>query len=285
MVKPQNPADSALPATLSNFCPRRCLPAPLRDISKNCQGTIFALENKIFRRKIPALTQARRFCGFFKSSKPAVFSRLENLKVFKLPPGTVKGERASALSCSPGLFGQFETAKPANAKIARIKRKSEAIFASCVSDTCSQRLLVSCKRPCLQVRVLGLQAFSSLLQPVDFVNMLRRQPFEAAVRGLTKPANAKIARIRRKTGDNFCFLRQQTCSSRSLISCKFPCLQVCVRGLQPFSSPLQPVDFVNMLRRQPFEAAVKAHKDKNHFRRQRGSDFCLPRQPLAIACA
>ena len=122
LVKPQNPADSALPATLSNFCPRRCLPAPLRDISKNCQGTIFALENKIFRRKIPALTQARRFCGFFKSSKPAVFSRLENLKVFKLPPGTVKGERASALSCSPGLFGQFETAKPANAKIARIKR-------------------------------------------------------------------------------------------------------------------------------------------------------------------
>ncbi len=104
LVKPQNPADSALPATLSNFCPRRCLPAPMGDTSKNCRETIFALGKKISQRKIPALTQARRFCGFFKSSKPAGFSRLENLQVFNLPPGTIKVRKGFSSLLFSGAF-------------------------------------------------------------------------------------------------------------------------------------------------------------------------------------
>ena len=48
--------------------------------------------------------------------------------------------------------------KPTTAKIALIYKKSEAIFASCVSCTC----------------ILGLRAFSTLWQSVDFVNILKR---------------------------------------------------------------------------------------------------------------
>ena len=50
---------------------------------------------------------------------------------------------------------------------------------------------------------------------------------EPVVRALTKPANAKIVRKRRKIGGNFCFLRQLhlrsavTCVQASFLACKF----------------------------------------------------------------
>ena len=65
--------------------------------------------------------------------------------------------------------------KPANAKIALIKEKSEAIFASCVSPHAACGHLRPCKLPCLQVCFLVLRAFALLWQSVDFVNILRRR--------------------------------------------------------------------------------------------------------------
>ena len=63
--------------------------------------------------------------------------------------------------------------KPTTAKIAPMKKKSEAIFASCVSCTCIPAVTyvhvssLGCK-----YSFLGLQAFSTLCQSVDFVNIL-----------------------------------------------------------------------------------------------------------------
>ena len=62
--------------------------------------------------------------------------------------------------------------KPTTAKIAPIKKKSDAIFASGVSKLASCGHLRPCKLPWMQVCFLGLQAFSTLCQSVDFVNIL-----------------------------------------------------------------------------------------------------------------
>ena len=91
--------------------------------------------------------------------------------------------------------------KPTTAKIALIYKKSEAIFASCrwicralrdrqiqsplatnfaAGKISSSAALASCGhlRPCklpwMQVCFLGLRAFSTLCQSVDFVNILKR---------------------------------------------------------------------------------------------------------------
>ena len=91
--------------------------------------------------------------------------------------------------------------KPANAQIALLKEKSEAICASGVSCTCSLQSLTSCKLPCLQVCFLVLQAFSSLWQSVDFVNILGRRDKPGGFGMPKRPANAEFDRIKGKQVD------------------------------------------------------------------------------------
>ena len=86
--------------------------------------------------------------------------------------------------------------KPTTAKIAPIKKKSEAIFASGVSQLAACGHLRPCKLPWRQVGFLGLRAFSTLCQSVDFVNILaprqmagRRKMGRAGKKGRGKRGN------------------------------------------------------------------------------------------------
>ena len=77
-----------------------------------------------------------------------------------------------------------------------------------VSQLASCGHLRPCKLPWMQVCFLGLQAFSTLCQSVDFVNILGRRMFSAARQSADTANNRKNCPDKNKIGCNFCFRRQ-----------------------------------------------------------------------------